>query len=54
MRRVLLEREERGDKTYCFRRRVKISAVWRRKVNTRAIIVIVLAKSTLVPSRQRK
>ena len=36
---------ERTDKTYCFRRRVKLSAVWRREVNTRAIIVIVLAMS---------
>ena len=39
---VRVEREY--DETYCFRRRVKISAVWRRKVDSRAIIVIVLAK----------
>ena len=39
-----MERDRNAnDRTYCFRRRVKISAVWRRKVNTRAIIVIVLA-----------
>ena len=41
-------------KTYCFRGRVKIGAVWWRKLNARAIIVIVLAKSRLVQSKTEK
>ena len=46
---------DRTERTYCFRGRVQISAVWRRKMNTRAIIVIVLAMSKVnISAKQRK